>query len=70
MEDKNSKTSEERKPSINHLDTPGHGPQGVDKAPGEEDSEDNVQFTQQTQKGKKVDGEPSEETDKPINQSL
>jgi hypothetical protein len=29
-----------------------HGPQGVDKAPGEETSQDNVQFTQETQKGK------------------
>jgi hypothetical protein len=70
MEDKNSKTNEDGKPSITHLNTPGHGPQGVDKAPGEEDSEDNVQFTQETQKGKKVDGDPSQETDKPINQPL
>jgi hypothetical protein len=70
MEDKNSKTNKDGKPFISHLDTPGHGPQGVDKAPGEEDSEDNVQFTQETQKGKKVDGDPSQETDRPINQSL
>jgi hypothetical protein len=49
---------------------PGHGPQGVDKAPGEEPSEDNVQFTQETQKGKKVDADPSKESDKPANQSL
>jgi len=48
----------------------GHGPQGIDKAPGEEPSEDNVQFEQQTQKGKKVDADPSEESGKPINQSL
>ncbi len=70
MEDKNLKTNEDHKPSITHLETPGQGAQGVDKAPGEEDSEDNVQFSQETQKGKKVDGDPSQETDRPINQSL
>ena len=46
-----------------------HGPQGVDKAPGEEVSEDNVEFNQVTQKGKKVDGDPEEESDKPASQS-
>ncbi len=50
--------------------TPAHGPQGIDKAPGEETAQDNVQFTQQSQKGKKVDADPSQETDKPIDQSL
>ena len=43
-----------------------HGPQGIDKAPGEEPSQDNVQFTQQTQKGKKVDRDPSQEQDEPL----
>lgn len=46
-----------------------HGPQGVDKAPGEEVSEDNDQFIQETQKGKKVDADPSQESDKPVDQS-
>jgi hypothetical protein len=45
-----------------------HGPQGVDKAPGEESSQDNVQFTQQTQKGKKVDRDPAQEQDEPLNE--
>ncbi len=45
-----------------------HGPQGVDKAPGEEAAQDNVQFVQETQKGKKVDGDPQEESDKPSSQ--
>ncbi len=49
-------------------ESPGHGPQGVDKAPGEEPSEDNVQFTQQSQKGKKVDADVSKESGKPIEQ--
>ncbi|RYY40978.1 MAG: hypothetical protein EOO08_03890 [Chitinophagaceae bacterium] len=45
----------------------GHGPQGVDKAPGEEPSEDNVQFTQQTQKGKQsVDGDVDRPEDGPL----
>ena len=43
-----------------------HGPQGIDKAPGEEPSQDNVQFTQETQKGKKVDRDPSDEKDEPL----
>lgn len=54
----------------NSMANPGHGPQGVDKAPGEETSEDNVQFVQQTQKGKKVDGDPSKESDQPIEQDI
>ncbi len=54
----------------NSMANPGDGPQGVDKAPGEETSEDNVQFVQQTQKGKKVDGDPSLDSDKPIEQDI
>lgn len=45
-----------------------HGPQGVDKAPGEETAQDNVPFTQESQKGKKVDGDPEQESDKPASQ--
>ena len=45
-----------------------HGPQGIDKAPGEEPSQDNVQFTQETQKGKKVDRDPSQEQDEPLDE--
>ena len=45
-----------------------HGPQGIDKAPGEETAQDNVQFTQETQKGKKVDRDPSQEQDEPLEQ--
>ena len=43
------------------------GPQGTDKAPGEEPSQDTENVVAQTQKGKnKVDGDPSKETDQPI----
>lgn len=45
----------------------GHGPQGIDKAPGEETSRDTENVVAQTQKGKnKVDGDPSKESDQPI----
>ncbi len=44
------------------------GPQGVDKAPGEETSDNPGQFTADTQKGKKVDGDPEQESDKPVRQ--
>jgi hypothetical protein len=46
----------------------GHGPQGIDKAPGEETAQDTENVVAQTQKGKnKVDGDPSKESDQPIN---
>lgn len=47
-----------------------HGPQGIDKPPGEEVSEDNVQFSQETQKGKKVDADFEREKDRPKDQNL
>lgn len=50
----------------NSLETPNRGQQGVDKAPGEEPSQDNVQFTQETQKGKKVDRDPSQREEEPL----
>lgn len=43
------------------------GMQGIDKAPGEEPSQGTDQFIAETQKGKnKVDGDPSKESDKPL----
>jgi hypothetical protein len=59
--------NKERKNSVAN---PGHAPQGVDNAPGEETSENNIQFVQQTQKGKKVDGDPSQESDQPGEQDI
>lgn len=49
---------------------PGHGAQGIDKAPGEETPQDEVNFSTEAFKGKKVDADPSEETDKPASQNL
>ena len=46
----------------------GHGAQGIDKAPGEEPAQDNVNFSQDAFKGKKVDGDPSKESDRPAEQ--
>ena len=44
-----------------------HGAQGIDKAPGEETAHDTENVVVQTQKGKnKVDGDPSKESDQPI----
>jgi hypothetical protein len=43
-----------------------HGPQGIDKAPGEETSTDFENVVQDTQKAKnKVDGDPSKPEDQP-----
>ena len=68
MEKENNKRSVET--SQNHLGTPGQGPQGIDKAPGEETAQDNVQFTQETQKGKKVDADITQDNERPIKQDL
>ena len=47
--------------------SPGNGPDGVDKAPGEETAQDIENVVAQTQKGKnKVDGDPSKRSDQPI----
>ncbi|RYD95147.1 MAG: hypothetical protein EOP50_08440 [Sphingobacteriales bacterium] len=51
----------------NSNESPGLGPQGIDKAPGEEPSQDNVQFTQETQKGKQsVDADLDREEDRSV----
>ena len=43
------------------------GPQGIDKAPGEERASNNTNPVTETQKGKnKVDGDLSQESDKPL----
>lgn len=50
----------------NSIETPNRGQQGIDKSPGEETNEDNVQFSQETQKGKKVDRDPSHNEEEPL----
>lgn len=44
------------------------GRQGIDKAPGEEPPTEPVQFEQEAFKGKKVDADPSQESDRPAGQ--
>lgn len=52
------------------MSSKGHDRQGIDKAPGEETSQDLQNVTQETQRGKnKVDGDPSKESDQPIDQN-
>ncbi len=47
----------------------GHGRQGNDKAPGEENARDLDNVVADTQRGKnKVDGDPSKESDQPAEQ--
>jgi hypothetical protein len=47
----------------------GHGRQGIDKAPGEETAQDMQDVVAETQRGKnKVDGDPTQESDQPIEQ--
>jgi hypothetical protein len=70
MNRQNNQTTSNNQSQINKLDNPHHGPDGVDKAPGEESSDDHVQFIQESQKGKKVDADPSKESDQPIDQTL
>jgi hypothetical protein len=67
MEGKNNKESLDN-PS--QMAGPHRGRQGVDKAPGEEEREGPVEnVVADTQKGKnKVDGDPSQASDQPINQ--
>ncbi|HET7898312.1 MAG TPA: hypothetical protein VFL47_11590 [Flavisolibacter sp.] len=47
---------------------PHRGMQGIDKAPGAEEREGKIEkIVEQTQKGKnKVDGDPSQKSDQPI----
>jgi hypothetical protein len=46
----------------------GMGMQGIDKAPGEEPAQSTENVTVETQKGKKVDADPSRESDQPVRQ--
>ena len=67
MEDKNkSRLNDPTQMAGQHRDR-----QGIDKAPGEEAREGAVEnVVADTQKGKnKVDGDPSQESDQPIEQS-
>ncbi len=54
--------------TYNNQTNKGRGTQGTEKVPGEETPTDVENVIWETQKGKKVDGDPSQESDQPIDQ--
>lgn len=69
MTDKQNRNEQNPQGNSDEMTGRGKGPQGVDKAPGEETSKDAEHVTMETQKGKKVDADPSKDTDQPIRQT-
>lgn len=68
-DDSNKKTSSGQKESLSQKPNKGHGPQGVDKAPGEEEAEDLSNFKENTQQGKQqVDADVTKESDRAIDE--
>jgi hypothetical protein len=68
MSDRNQKNNSNA--MQDDMTSKGHDRQGIDKAPGEETAQDTSNFVQETQRGKnKVDGDPTQESDQPIDQS-
>jgi hypothetical protein len=66
MQDRNQQNQQNQTDRPDDMTSKGHGRQGVDKAPGEETSQDTDNVVYDTQKGKnKVDGDPSKESDQP-----
>ena len=67
MQEQNNRQLSSARNTGEELTNKGRGPQGIDKIPGEETSQDTENVVAQTQKGKnKVDGDPSKESDQPI----
>ncbi|MGN6615708.1 MAG: hypothetical protein ACTHJ5_00910 [Ilyomonas sp.] len=61
---KNASPSEEKK-SPSQMTGKSHGPQGIDKAPGEEEAEDTANFKENTQQDKQpVDADVTKENDR------
>jgi len=68
MNDRNQQNNGNDRPD--DMTSKGHDRQGMDKAPGEETAQDTASVIADTQRGKnKVDGDPSKESDQPIEQS-
>jgi hypothetical protein len=64
------RNQQNKNPLQDDMTSKGHDRQGIDKAPGEEPAQDLQNVISETQRGKnKVDGDPSKETDQPIEQS-
>jgi hypothetical protein len=67
MDERNNRQLSSDKNTGREMANKGRGPQGIDKAPGEETAQDTENVVAQTQKGKnKVDGDPTQENDQPI----
>ena len=67
MQDENNRHLSSARNTGEELANKDRGPQRIDKAPGEETSQDTENVVAQTQKGKnKVDGDPSKKSDQPI----
>ena len=67
MHEQNNRRLSPEKNSNADISNQGRGPQGIDKAPGEETAQGTENVTAQTQKGKnKVDGDPEKESDRPV----
>lgn len=68
MSDRNQQNQQQ--PLQDEMTGKGYGKQGIDKAPGEEPAKHTENVVADTQRGKnKVDGDPSKESDQPIEQS-
>ena len=66
MQDRNRNQQQQDKQEYD-MPNKNKGMQGIDKAPGEEPSGDTENVVMETQKGKnKVDGDPSQESDRPL----
>ena len=67
MSDRSKEQNKNSSPE--YMPDKGKGMQGIDKAPGEEPARDTINVTRDAQKGKtKVDGDPSKESDRSIEQ--
>lgn len=67
MQEQNRNNQNDKKETPDYLTGKGHGPEGVDKAPGEETSQDSENVVFETQKGQgKEDGDPDQPSDQPI----
>jgi hypothetical protein len=64
----NGNNSQQQDQPVKGYSGKGEGMQGIDKAPGEEPSEGSDNFIREAQKGKKVDADPSKESDQPLKQ--
>lgn len=71
MQEKNNQpekfdTDSQSEGAYNKMANKGRGMQGIDKAPGEETAQSTNNITEVSQKGKKVDADPSKPSGQPV----